>query len=155
MTINPRARAEMLIRRPASQVFEAFVDPEITSKFWFTGGSGRLEPGKTVTWEWAMYGFSTAVNVKALEEDRRILVEWPGEEDNLTQVEWVFTDRGDGTTFVSITHSGFSGEDAQRAEQAVGSTEGFAFVLAGLKAYLERGVQLNLVADRFPDGLGA
>jgi uncharacterized protein YndB with AHSA1/START domain len=27
-------------------VFEAFVDPAITSKFWFTKGSGRLETGK-------------------------------------------------------------------------------------------------------------
>jgi hypothetical protein len=26
-------------------------------------------------------------------------------------------------------------------------------VLAALKAYLEHGVSLNLVADRFPDGL--
>jgi len=42
------AKAEMLIRRPVGQVFEAFVDPGVTSKFWFSGGSGRLEVGKTV-----------------------------------------------------------------------------------------------------------
>jgi len=35
----------------------------------------------------------------------------------------------------------------------VASTEGFAFVLAGAKALLEHGVLLNLVPDRFPDGL--
>jgi uncharacterized protein YndB with AHSA1/START domain len=44
----PTARAEMLIRRPVSEVFEAFVDPAITSKFWFTRSSGRLELGKEV-----------------------------------------------------------------------------------------------------------
>jgi hypothetical protein len=49
---------------------------------------------------------------------------------------------------VSITNSGFS--DAQ---QALDSTEGFAFVLAGAKAFLEHGIMLNLVRDRFPDGL--
>jgi uncharacterized protein YndB with AHSA1/START domain len=38
------ARTEMLIRRPIADVFDAFVDPGKTSKFWFTGGSGRLEP---------------------------------------------------------------------------------------------------------------
>ncbi|WP_028032227.1 SRPBCC family protein [Chelativorans sp. J32] len=154
MGIDPRAKAEMLIRRPVSEVFDAFVDPEITSKFWFTGGSGRLEEGKTVTWEWGMYGFSIPVQAKAIEENRRILIDWPGGED-LTEVEWVFTPRPDGSTFVSITNSGFVGDDAERVEQAIGSTEGFSFVLAGLKAYLEHGVQLNLVADRFPDGLGA
>jgi hypothetical protein len=36
-----------------------------------------------------------------------------------------------------------------------GSTEGFTLVLAGAKAYLEHGLQLKLVADRFPTGLEA
>ena len=43
----PVAKAEMLIRRPVTEVFEAFVNPAITSRFWFTKGSGRLEPGRT------------------------------------------------------------------------------------------------------------
>jgi uncharacterized protein YndB with AHSA1/START domain len=35
MTLSsmPSAKAELLIRRPVSEVFEAFVDPAITSKF--------------------------------------------------------------------------------------------------------------------------
>ena len=36
------AKAEMLIRRPVADVFIAFVDPLITSNFWFTKGSDRL-----------------------------------------------------------------------------------------------------------------
>lgn len=36
---------------------------------------------------------------------------------------------------------------------ALDATEGFAFVLAGAKAWLEHGVELNLVRDRFPKGL--
>ena len=43
LTQAPIAKAEMLIRKPVAEVFEAFVDPEITRKFWF---SGRLETGK-------------------------------------------------------------------------------------------------------------
>ena len=47
MEITPLiAKAEMLIRKPVAEVFEAFVNPDITSKFWFTKGSGRLEAGK-------------------------------------------------------------------------------------------------------------
>ena len=42
---RPIAKAEMLIRKPAAEVFEAFVNPAITSKFWFTKGSGRFEEG--------------------------------------------------------------------------------------------------------------
>ncbi|MOA24608.1 hypothetical protein D3C78_1452950 [compost metagenome] len=50
-TNNPFfAKAEMLVRKPIAEVFEAFVNPEITSLFWFTKSSGRLEEGKEVTW---------------------------------------------------------------------------------------------------------
>jgi uncharacterized protein YndB with AHSA1/START domain len=73
---SPIAKAEMLIRRPVAEVFEAFVNPAITSKFWFSKGSGRLEAGKQVTWDWEMYHFSVPVNVKAIEQNARILVEW-------------------------------------------------------------------------------
>ncbi len=41
ITQIPVVKAEMLIRRPVAVVFEAFIDPTITSKFWFTKGSGR------------------------------------------------------------------------------------------------------------------
>jgi uncharacterized protein YndB with AHSA1/START domain len=43
---QPVAQAEMLIRKPVAEVFEAFGNPVITSKFWFTKESGRLEAGK-------------------------------------------------------------------------------------------------------------
>lgn len=142
----------MLIRRPVAEVFEAFVDPAITSQFWFSKGSGRLEAGGQVEWHWEMYGFSVPVTVKAIEPNRCILIEWPAT-GAPTTVEWIFTPRDDDTTFVSITNSGFSGTDAEIAAQAIGSTEGFAFVLAGAKALLEHHVILNLVPDRFPDGL--
>lgn len=144
------AKTDMLIRKPVAEVFAAFVDPAITSQFWFTKGSAKLEKGKTVSWEWAMYGFSIDVIVKELEQNVRILIEWPGE-GAPTTVEWTFVSRPDGTTHVSIVNAGFTGDTA--AMQAVDSTEGFAYVLAGAKAYLEHGVRLNLVADKFPDGL--
>ncbi len=62
----PVATAEMLIRKPADEVYEAFVDPAVTTKFWFTGGNARLEVGRPVTWAWEMYGVSTRIEVKEL-----------------------------------------------------------------------------------------
>ena len=148
----PVAKAEMLIRKPVAEVFEAFVDPGVTSKFWFTRGSGRLQPGQRVQWDWEMYGFSVQVTVKAIEPSKRILVEWSADGSSST-IEWTFAARDDGTTFVSITNSGFGGEADEVVKQAIDGTEGFAFVLAGLKALLEHNVRLNLVPDRFPSGL--
>jgi uncharacterized protein YndB with AHSA1/START domain len=40
MSQNPvEAKAELLIRRPVAEAFEAFVNPEITTRFWFTRSS--------------------------------------------------------------------------------------------------------------------
>ena len=149
LTQMPVAKAEMLIRRPVADVFEAFINPSITSTFWFTRGSGRLEQGKQVQWEWEMYDASTQVSVLAIEEHKRILVEWLGY-GTPTTVEWIFTARDDNATFVSITNTGFSGNGDEKVKQAISSTEGFTFVLSGLKALLEHNIILNLVADRHP-----
>jgi len=59
----------------------------------------------------------------------------------------------DNTTFVSITNTGFSGDLNKVAGEAIGSTEGYTHVLAGLKVLLEHNISLNLIANRFPDGL--
>src|SRR5687767_7654510 len=67
---------QMLIRKPASVVFQAFIDPEITTNFWFTKSSGKLEVNKTITWEWEMYGASTNVLVKEIIADNKISTEW-------------------------------------------------------------------------------
>src|ERR1044071_9300768 len=72
------AKTEMLIRKPVAEVFEAFINPEITTKFWFTKSSGRLEAGKQIRWDWEMYNSGTDVTVKVIEPNQRILVEWMG-----------------------------------------------------------------------------
>jgi uncharacterized protein YndB with AHSA1/START domain len=149
------AKVEMRIRKPVAEVFEAFIDPAITSKFWFTKGSGRLEAGKQVTWEWEMYGLSVQVDVRVMEPNRRIRIDWSSGGEAPTTVEWIFTARPDNTTVVDVTNSGFTGDPDKVVEAAIDSSGGFSLVLAGLKAWLEHGIQLNLVADRHPDGIAA
>ncbi len=148
----PVTHTAMLIRKPAEEVFEAFVNPDITTKFWFTSSSGRLAAGEQVQWSWEMYGISIPVTVKVVEANQRIVVEWPGY-GGLTTVEWTFAAQADGTTFVSITESGFTGDGDSLVRQVTASTQGFTLVLAGLKALLEHHIRLNLVADRYPKGI--
>jgi uncharacterized protein YndB with AHSA1/START domain len=140
----------MLIRKPVAEVFEAFVNPNITTKFWFTKSSERLEAGKQVQWDWEMYGISVPVTAKVIEPNKRILIEWPGY-SGPTTVEWTFSRREDAATYVNITESGFTGEGDELVKQVTGSTQGFSLVLAGLKAFLEHKISLNLVADRYPE----
>jgi uncharacterized protein YndB with AHSA1/START domain len=141
----PVARTQMLIRRPVNEVFRAFVDPAITTRFWFTRGSGSLVHGKSVTWYWDMYGVSADVQVVTLVENERILIHWP------KPVEWQFGLRGDNATLVTITASGFTGTDDEQVVSAIDSMGGFSFTLAACKAWLEHGVPLNVVLDHDPD----
>jgi uncharacterized protein YndB with AHSA1/START domain len=149
ITLNekPVVKAEMLIRKPVEEVYEAFINPEITTKFWFTKSSGRLEEGKTIRWDWEIYGVGDELYVKELEQNKVIRIEWT----DGTRVDWLFTPRTDNQTFVSITNSGFSGNGDEMVNQAIDSMGGYTMVLSGLKAYLEHNIQLNLVADKAPD----
>jgi len=147
----PVAQAQMLIRRPAAEVFQAFVDPEVTRRFWFSRGSGWLEAGKRVRWEWEMYGAGTEVEVREIEENRRILVDW--DLTSPTSVEWTFEPRGEDATFVVVKNRGFHGTPDEVVARALDSQGGFSFVLSGLKAWLEHGIELRLIEDHAPDAL--
>lgn len=149
-TAEPMATAVMLIRRPAAEVFEAFVDPAITTKFWFTRATGSLEAGKSVVWYWDMYGASAHVDVKAIDAHRRILIDW-GSEAERTEVEWTFRDLGATGTYVQVVNRGFKGTPAEIVAQVNDSAGGFNLLLAGLKAWLEHHIQLNLVPDHAPE----
>src|SRR5215510_12892873 len=148
----PIAMAQLLIRKPVRQVFEALVDPAITSRFWFSKSSGRLEMGKRMRWDWEMYGVHTDVDVKAIEMNKRILIEWNGPE-NPSLVEWTFEDKGHNTTFVVVRNFGFKGDADKVVAQAIDSTSGFTFVLAALKVFLEHAIEPNFVVDHAPDAL--
>jgi hypothetical protein len=41
------AKAQIVIRRPVREVFDAFVDPDVTTKIWFTHSTGRVEQAST------------------------------------------------------------------------------------------------------------
>jgi uncharacterized protein YndB with AHSA1/START domain len=139
--------AQMMIRRPVAEVFMAFIDPAITTNFWFTKSSGPLETGKTVKWEWEMYNVSALVNVKEIIPNKKITVEW-GEPP--TTVDYEFTSLSGGTTYVVIKNYGFNVEGDALIQAVKDNTGGFTTVLDGLKAWLEFNIRLNLVADKFP-----
>ncbi len=138
---------QMMIRKPIAEVFQAFIDPKITTKFWFTKSSGKLEIGKTITWEWEMYNVSTKVSVKDIKENEKIFTEWG---EPATMVDYEFTALSDETTYVVIKNYGFDQKGNDLIQAINDNTGGFTTVLDGLKAYLEFGIELNLVRDKFP-----
>ncbi len=143
----PTVETQMLIRKPAATVFQAFIDPRITTNFWFTKSSGLLEVDKTVTWEWEMYGVSIKVFVKNIVQSKVISIEWG---EPATKVDFNFKALTDDTTYVVIRNYGFKETGNDLIEAIKDNTGGFTTVLDGLKAYLEHNINLNLIGDKYP-----
>jgi uncharacterized protein YndB with AHSA1/START domain len=150
LTKDPVVSTGLLIRRPPPVVYEAIVDPLVTTRFWFTKGSARLDSGQPVRWEWEMYGAGTDVTVALLEPDRRIVMDWDGP-GGRTRVEWLLEPRGEDQTMVTVTDSGLHGDGDAIVAAALDSMGGFSTVLCAMKAFLEHGIALNVIADKFPD----
>ncbi len=144
---KPVVECQMMIRKPISEVFQAFVDPAVTTKFWFTKSSSKLEKDKIITWEWEMYNVSDKIKVVELQPNEKIKIEW---DHPVTTVDFEFSELSKETTYVVIKNYGFHQTGNELIEAIKNNTGGFTTVLDGLKAYLEFGIQLNLVRDKFP-----
>lgn len=147
----PIVETQMMIRKPVAAVFQAFIDPVITTRFWFTKSSGKLETGKTVTWEWEMYNVSSDVLVKEIVSNSKISVEWDNTPGTTTTVDFELTALTADTTYVVIKNYGFHQTGDELIQAINDNTGGFTTVLDGLKAWLEFGIELNLVRDKFPN----
>jgi len=141
------SNAQMLIRKPVADVFQAFIDPSITRNFWFTKGSGKLEVNKNLVWEWEMYNVSATVTPLEILRNQKILFEW---DEPARTVEFGFTPLNDSATYVTVTEWGYQQTGDELIAVIKDSTGGFTTVLDGAKAFLEHGIQLNLIADKFP-----
>ena len=149
-TMNTTTTVEVstLIRRPPAEVFAAFVDPALTTRFWFTKSSGPLAPGATVQWEWEMYGAADTVRVKEFEAAERLVLGWASDESLTTEFRFVPREEG---TVVTVTESGFTGTADEAIAYVANSTGGYTTALCAAKALLEHRIELGAVRDKFPD----
>lgn len=146
----------MLIRKHISEVFEAMINPDITSKFWFTKSSGRIEPGKTLEWEWGQFGVKDTVDILEVKTDEYISLQWKLGELKTT-IKMNFEPKSDDFTLVRVTEKGFwkssPSEDKnidEKIDLMLGQNGGWTLVLSNMKAYLEFGINLNLIGDHKP-----
>ena len=94
-----------------------------------------------------MYNVSSGIQVKEIIPNKKITIEW---DDPTTTVDFEFTALTDNSTYVVIKNYGFSQTGDDLIEIIKNNTGGFTTVLDGLKAYLEFGIELNLIKDKFP-----
>jgi uncharacterized protein YndB with AHSA1/START domain len=137
------AMSEQLIRKPAREVFAAFVEPQALTRYWLASASGPLGSGRKVRWEFMVKGAASDVEVLAFEPDRRIRLGW----DDGSVTEWIFTPTGEAGTIVRVEQSGFSGSADEIISAVINATQGYTIVLCGLKVLLEGG-GTRLVGDK-------
>ena len=139
--------AQMLVKKSPKTVFNAFADPRYTTKFWFTKSSGKLEKGVTVTWEWEMYGAKDEVTVIELKPFEKITISWGKPK---CKVDFLFEEFKKGQTLVKIKCYDFEHKKKELVAVMLDYMGGFTTVLDGLKCYLEHGINLNLIKDKYP-----
>lgn len=138
---------QMLIRKPIHSVFEAFIDPKITSKFWFSSATASLEQGKTVEWTWEKYQVSAKVQVTKIIANELIQIQWG---EPTSTVDFIFEAINGNQTYLRIQNYNIPLQGDELMQFVIDSTGGFTTVVDSLKAYLEHGIQLHLVQDKFP-----
>jgi uncharacterized protein YndB with AHSA1/START domain len=153
-------RVAARIARPVHEVFEAVADPGKLSHYFTTGGAkGRLETGKTVTWDFADFPGAFPVEVVEVVPDEKVVLKWAaseGEPPNLsdsegqvrdakykTTVTMTFTPLdGDTRTLVEIKEEGWR-ETEGALQASYGNCQGWSQMLAALKAWVEHGINLR------------
>ena len=136
------AKVQMGILKPASEIFEAIVEPEKMKKYFITTGSGRMDSGKTLTWTWEDFEGEHEVKVGKIEKDKVVSFEWNGSGVNCVVVITLEA-KGANQTLVKVTESEWPA-DYKGANQCMGQVEGWTHFLCCLKAYLEYGINLRV-----------
>lgn len=140
-------KAAIQISSPADDVFEAIVDPAKMSNYFISKGSGRMEEGKQITWQFPEFDMSFPVRVLKIEKDKYISFHWDIDGLELL-VEIKLTSKSPSSTLVNITEKSRKNDEAG-IKWLMSNTEGWANFLACLKAWLEYGINLRKGAFDF------
>jgi len=147
----------MIVGNPVEEVFEAVADPKQLSSYFTTGGaSGRLEAGKTVTWDFHDFPGAFPVEVDEVVPNERIVFRWDAAEGEQvadgeieikpagyqTTVTMTFQPTGDGRTLVEVEEEGWR-ETEGGLQASYGNCMGWSQMLAALKAWVEHGFNLR------------
>ncbi len=133
-------QTKIQIQKPASDIFEAFVDPVKIGNFWFSSSSERWAEGKTITLRYDEYDAEGDILVLEVIDRQKIVYEWGREEGEPHRVTITFNEINPGSTVVEVTEDGFVDQDPELIPKMVDNKEGWVYALTCLKGYMEFGV---------------
>jgi uncharacterized protein YndB with AHSA1/START domain len=135
-------KVALVMQKPADAVFEAIVDPLKMCNYFISQSSGRMEPGKTLTWKFPEYDPECPVRVDHIEKNRLLSFYWNDFDGHEQRVEMTMQPKENNSTMLTITEKSRDNDDAG-IKWLKGNTEGWANFLACLKAWLEYGINLR------------
>ena len=132
------------IAKPVAEVFDAVYNPTKLSGYFTTGGaSAPLVEGSTVTWDFADFPGAFPVQVRKVERNRLIELEWKANDgDYTTRTRFEFEPLEGGATLVRISEGSWR-ETQQGLDASYGNCMGWTQMLCALKMYVERGINLR------------
>ena len=134
-------KTALQILKPIHEVFEAIVDPERMSNYFISTGSGRMEEGRKLIWQFPEFDSDFPIRVVKVIPDKYISYYWNIDDIELL-VEMTLAPIESNTTLVTVTEKSRENDEAG-INWLKGNTEGWANFLACLKAYLEYGINLR------------
>jgi uncharacterized protein YndB with AHSA1/START domain len=140
-------KAALQISKPADEVFDAIIDPFKMSNYFISKGSGKMEEGKQIIWQFPEFDSDFPIRVGKIEKNKYISFFWDMDGIELF-VEITLTSRSGNSTLVTITEKSRK-NDESGIKWLKGNTEGWANFLACLKAFLEYGINLRKGAFDF------
>jgi|ERR1051326_936189 uncharacterized protein YndB with AHSA1/START domain len=131
-------KVQAKIQKPVAEVFDAVYNPKKLSAYFTTGGaSAPLDPGTTVTWDFADFPGAFPVHVKEVVKNQLIAFEWDKQ-----RVEMTFEALSDDNTLLSISEGEWP-ETQKGLDQSYGNCHGWTQMSCALKAYVEHGINLR------------
>ncbi len=131
-------KSKMKILKPASEVFDAFVNPEKIGNFWFTASSHKWETGKTVTLTYDEYTAEFDIFIVETVPEKKIVFEWGSDNERRTNTI-LFEALDDSSTVITVLEEGWK-ENENLTNELLKNKEGWVYMLVCLKAYLENDV---------------
>jgi len=119
-------KTSLKIQKPLREVYEAIVDPVKMTNYFIAKSTGRIEEGRTLTWQFPEFEMKFPVRVDKVEKDKYI--------------SWL-KPMTDGV-FVTVMEKSRD-NDEEGIKWLVGNTAGWANFLVCLKAWLEYTINLR------------
>jgi uncharacterized protein YndB with AHSA1/START domain/DNA-binding transcriptional ArsR family regulator len=129
------------ISKPLPEVFKAFIDSEIISKYFVSSASAPIKAvGDKITWSWGEH--KTEITITEFEENKKVAFTWPGYKVDYDVHALFIFEEIDGKTRVSVTEEGWKDDEAG-INSSLMNNAGWKEMLLGMKAWVMYGVDLR------------